>query len=121
MTDLQDKPLVCRDCNQEFIWTTGEQRFYEEKGFANPPSRCPDCRKKSKEERRSNRVTTKIICKECGKEGEVPFQPKDPNDILCSDCFYKMKQGDMPQKDSAPKADSEKQAPSDDDQEGAEN
>ena len=88
MTDFQDKTLACRDCGKDFVWTVGEQKFFSEKGFTNPPTRCPDDRKKNKEQRKSGRVMTTITCKKCGKQGDVPFAPKDPNDILCSDCFY---------------------------------
>jgi hypothetical protein len=36
-----DKPLLCRDCRQDFIWTAGQQLFYHDKGFTNAPTRCP--------------------------------------------------------------------------------
>jgi hypothetical protein len=39
-----DQTLACRDCGTSFVFTRGEQEFYERKGFANAPSRCPDCR-----------------------------------------------------------------------------
>ena len=29
---FEDKVLVCQDCGQEFVFTTGEQEFYHEKG-----------------------------------------------------------------------------------------
>lgn len=45
---MQDKKLVCRDCGNEFVFTVGEQEFYEEKGFTNEPVRCMDCRKARK-------------------------------------------------------------------------
>ena len=32
---MTDKTLVCRDCGSEFVFTTGEQEFYKEKGFTN--------------------------------------------------------------------------------------
>lgn len=85
--EYQDKTLVCRDCNGEFTWSAGEQEFYAQKGFNNPPTRCQDCRRKYKDQKRSGQNMTKIICKNCGKEGEVPFTPRNPNDILCADCF----------------------------------
>ena len=40
-----DKTLTCRDCNQPFVFTAGEQEFYAQKGFTNEPTRCGDCRK----------------------------------------------------------------------------
>jgi CxxC-x17-CxxC domain-containing protein len=39
-----DQSLTCRDCNQAFVFTAGEQEFHASKGFQHPPSRCPDCR-----------------------------------------------------------------------------
>jgi CxxC-x17-CxxC domain-containing protein len=39
-----DKTLTCRDCGTQFTFTAGEQEFYDQKGFTNAPSRCPDCR-----------------------------------------------------------------------------
>lgn len=49
---MPDKPLVCKDCNQEFMFTEGEQAFYKEKGFENEPQRCPECRRAKKQQRR---------------------------------------------------------------------
>ncbi|MCX7747940.1 MAG: zinc-ribbon domain-containing protein [Clostridia bacterium] len=52
---MADKTLVCKDCNNEFIFSEGEQAFYKEKGFENEPQRCPDCRKAKKQQRNNNR------------------------------------------------------------------
>ncbi|MCX7710636.1 MAG: zinc-ribbon domain-containing protein [Clostridia bacterium] len=52
---MADKTLVCKDCNNEFVFTEGEQAFYQEKGFENEPQRCPDCRKARKAQRNNNR------------------------------------------------------------------
>ena len=41
--DMQDKIIKCRNCGKEFTFTVGEQKFYEEKGFA-APVRCKECR-----------------------------------------------------------------------------
>ncbi len=49
--EFEDKTLVCKDCNQEFIFTKGEQAFYKEKGLENEPKRCKDCRQKRKAEK----------------------------------------------------------------------
>lgn len=99
--DFQDKNLTCKDCNNEFVWSAGEQKFYADKGLQNPPSRCKDCRNQMKTEK-ANRPTYSIICKECGKEGTVYFQPRDPKDILCRECFEKKKAAETP--GSAPEA-----------------
>ncbi|MGI6084337.1 MAG: zinc-ribbon domain-containing protein [Acetivibrionales bacterium] len=52
---MADKTLVCKDCNAEFVFTEGEQAFYQEKGFENEPQRCPDCRR-ARKMARNNRV-----------------------------------------------------------------
>ena len=51
--ELKDKPLICEDCGQEFIFSIGEQEFYLEKGFENTPKRCPNCRKARKNRQKS--------------------------------------------------------------------
>lgn len=89
--EYDDKKLTCRDCNNEFVWSSGEQKFYAEKGFENEPSRCPDCRKAFKDNKKRGGNQTEITCKKCGNKGTVPFQPRNPDDILCSDCFEKEK------------------------------
>jgi len=85
---LTDKTLVCRDCGEEFVFTVGEQEFYQEKGFTNEPKRCPDCRKAKKQDRRSGskRLYT-VICAECGRETQVPFEPKTGKPVYCRECF----------------------------------
>ena len=30
-----------------------------------------------------------LVCKDCGKETEVPFEPKDDRPVYCRDCFNK--------------------------------
>ena len=49
--EKQDKIIVCQDCGEEFTFTVREQEFYEEKGFANEPKRCKNCRDKRKAEK----------------------------------------------------------------------
>ena len=38
----QDETLKCEDCGKEFVFSTGEQEFYAEKGLVNKPKRCPE-------------------------------------------------------------------------------
>ena len=49
--EKQDKKLVCKDCGEEFIFTAGEQEFYEEKGLEHERVRCKESRQKRKAER----------------------------------------------------------------------
>ena len=39
-----DAKLKCKECGEQFTITTGEAKWYEEKGFE-LPKRCPNCRK----------------------------------------------------------------------------
>jgi len=40
---MEDKKLICAECAAEFIFTAGEQEFYNEKGFQEP-KKCKSCR-----------------------------------------------------------------------------
>ena len=51
---MPDRTLTCRDCQQAFTFTEGEQQFYSQRGFTEPV-RCPDCRRKRKMEREAAR------------------------------------------------------------------
>ena len=86
-----DQTLKCRDCGQDFVWTASEQDFYQEKGFNNPPSRCPACRKAKKasfnQGRGGPRQMFDAVCANCGKATQVPFQPTGARPVLCLDCF----------------------------------
>lgn len=46
-TEFKDKTLICVDCEQEFTFTAGEQKFYWAKGLAKP-RRCRECRLRRK-------------------------------------------------------------------------
>ncbi|KKS32427.1 MAG: hypothetical protein UU93_C0007G0032 [Candidatus Amesbacteria bacterium GW2011_GWA2_42_12] len=89
---MQDQNLTCKDCGNPFVWTAGEQQFYQDKGFTNPPSRCPNCRQNKKASMSGNggnRQDYPITCSNCGKQDTVPFEPKGDKPVLCRDCFKK--------------------------------
>ena len=48
---FEDKSIQCSDCGITFTFSAGEQEFYQTKGFANEPKRCPDCRRANKAQR----------------------------------------------------------------------
>jgi cleavage and polyadenylation specificity factor subunit 4 len=44
----EDITLNCRDCNAEFLFSAGEQEFYQSKGWENQPTRCTECKNAKK-------------------------------------------------------------------------
>ena len=107
MINMEDKTLVCRDCRSEFIFTAGEQEFFAQKGFTNEPSRCPECRASRKASggyssggyssgggyERREREMFPAVCAQCGKDTQVPFQPRGDRPVYCSEC-YSAQRGD---------------------------
>ncbi len=98
MSDMQDKTLICSDCGREFTFTASEQDFFAKKGFSDP-SRCPDCRAARRASRGGGdayasggeRRMYPAVCAQCGKETEVPFQPRGDRPVYCSDCYQQMR------------------------------
>ena len=94
---FEDKRLECVDCGAEFVWTAGEQRFYAEKNFQNPPRRCRACKAKRTTARPDtapasrDRVETIATCSSCGKETTVPFRPSPGRPVYCRECFRQRK------------------------------
>ena len=97
MNNMQDKVLTCNDCGQEFTFTASEQEFFAQKGFSTPV-RCPGCRAARKAAREGGssyggssyggqRQMYAVVCAQCGKNTEVPFQPTGDRPVYCSDCF----------------------------------
>ena len=91
-----DQTLVCRDCNQEFTFTAGEQEFYASHNLTNTPGRCPSCRAARKGQASGNsgrsgsreaRQMYSATCSSCGNEALVPFQPRGDKPVYCSDCY----------------------------------
>jgi CxxC-x17-CxxC domain-containing protein len=103
---FQDKTLECSDCGSEFSFSTEEQEFFQSRGYTNEPKRCPECRQARKAGRygnggnnhgngsygyRSQRQMFPTVCAECGKETEVPFEPREGRPVYCSDCYRKVR------------------------------
>jgi len=97
---FEDKSLRCSDCGATFTFSAEEQEFFQSKGYTNEPKRCPSCREARKAQRyqqdspgyRSRRQMFPVVCTECGKETEVPFEPREGRPVYCSDCYRKIRQ-----------------------------
>jgi CxxC-x17-CxxC domain-containing protein len=90
-----DRTLQCSDCGATFTFTAEEQEFYASKGYANDPKRCPSCREARRSQRdslggyRARRQMYPAVCAQCGKECEVPFEPREGRPVYCSECYSK--------------------------------
>ncbi|MGH2608787.1 MAG: zinc-ribbon domain containing protein [Tepidiformaceae bacterium] len=92
-----DQTLTCSDCGSSFTFTAGEQEFHASKGFTNPPRRCPNCRAARRSESGGGgggysrgggaREMFTVTCSSCGKDAQVPFEPRGDRPVYCSDCF----------------------------------
>jgi CxxC-x17-CxxC domain-containing protein len=91
-----DKKVTCADCSKEFVFSATEQEFFASKGFTNEPKRCPDCRAARKSSRSGSsgghqRQMYPTICAQCGKQTEIPFEPRLDRPVYCSDCYATVK------------------------------
>ena len=90
--EYHDKVLKCSECGAEFVFTSGEQMFFADKGFKNEPKRCKNCKAKRAEgggggHASSMRSETKTNCSQCGKETTVPFRPTQGRPVFCRECL----------------------------------
>ncbi len=112
-----DLLLMCSDCGQEFVFTAGEQQFFQERGYSSP-RRCKPCRQAKQSSggggggghsaahshHEGGGYTagsgagagmssgTTVVCASCGQTTTVPFEPRGDRPVYCKSC-YKPKQG----------------------------
>ncbi len=93
-----DKTLKCRECGNDFVFTAGEQEFYQQKGLMNQPGRCSSCRAARRQasggvgnRERAPREMHTVTCAECNSETQVPFLPKNDRPVYCSSCYDKVR------------------------------
>jgi CxxC-x17-CxxC domain-containing protein len=93
--NFEDRSLQCSDCGATFTFSAEEQQFFQTKGYTNDPKRCPACREARRAMRygsndyRPQRQMFPVVCAECGKETEVPFEPVQGRPVYCSECYQK--------------------------------
>jgi CxxC-x17-CxxC domain-containing protein len=96
--EFTDRILKCSDCGNEFVFTAGEQLFFNDKQFKNDPKRCKLCKAKRAGLGRTatasgavtlplSRTETRTKCSACGVETTVPFKPTQGRPVLCRSCF----------------------------------
>ena len=97
---FEDKSIQCSDCGATFTFSAEEQELFQTRGYTNEPKRCPSCRQARKSERYGSsgsssygapRQMFPVVCAECGKDTEVPFEPRGDRPVYCSDCYRKVR------------------------------
>jgi CxxC-x17-CxxC domain-containing protein len=97
--EYKDRVLKCIDCGAEFVFTSGEQLFFSDKGFKNEPKRCKPCKTKrsqSLSDHSRQRVETTTTCSQCGKQTTVPFKPTQGRPVFCRECFQQRRAAAAP-------------------------
>ena len=97
--EFTDRILTCVDCGGEFVFTAGEQLFFQDKQFKNDPKRCKPCKSRRSHGAAApaegagpaaagiSRTETRTECSECGVVTTVPFKPTQGRPVLCRQCF----------------------------------
>src|SRR5881628_3084332 len=89
--EFQDRSLTCSDCGSSFVFTAGEQKFYQEKGFAHEPRRCKDCRSRKRDGGGGggggDRHFYAATCSACGGPAKLTFEPSPDRPVFCRTCF----------------------------------
>lgn len=101
-----DKSIQCSDCGATFTFSAEEQEFFATKGYTNEPKRCLPCRQARKTERYGDgggygggggggggyrKQMFPAVCADCGKDTEVPFEPREGRPVYCSSCYTKVR------------------------------
>jgi len=95
--EIVDRSIGCIDCQNDFVWTVGEQIFFRDKHLDNPPKRCKEC-KKAKNKRLAaiefakltghrQRISVLSKCARCSEVTTVPFYPSQGRPVFCRACF----------------------------------
>ena len=98
--ELVDRTINCIDCEDDFVWTVGEQTFFRDKKLDNPPKRCKSC-KKAKNERLNaianaqregvkQRIEVMVKCAKCADQTSVPFYPSQGRPVYCRSCYLEL-------------------------------
>ena len=96
----EDKTLECQDCGISFTFSADEQELFAQRGYTNEPKRCTVCRVAKKQQRGGDsfgggsyqqREMFPAVCAQCGKDTEVPFQPRQDRPVYCRECYAKVK------------------------------
>ncbi|MCC7527774.1 MAG: zinc-ribbon domain containing protein [Candidatus Melainabacteria bacterium] len=84
-----ERVLRCCDCASDFVFTVGEQEFFNSKGLTNEPKRCANCRVVTRLRRSGRGLETlsSAVCAKCESSFMLPFKPLGYKPTYCNTCF----------------------------------
>lgn len=97
---FEDISIHCVDCSAPFVWTAGEQEFFQAKELSNPPKRCKPCKKAknrrleaieiAKSRGQRHRIEVRADCARCSATTTVPFYPCQGRPVYCRKCYLEL-------------------------------
>ncbi len=82
---MPDVETTCVQCREMFLFTDKEQEMFYQRNMP-APQRCAKCRSKKAAIGGDAPRKFEIVCDNCGKHDQVPFQPKTGRTVLCREC-----------------------------------
>lgn len=83
---FQDIVITCKKCGNKFIYTAAQQLLHSEKGFANEPQLCDQCRAQ-----RGKLDFFNGTCSLCGEKVVTIIKPSKGRAIYCDKCLQIMR------------------------------
>lgn len=87
-----EKTLTCSDCGSIFPFSASEREFCVSIGFVNiEPRYCASCRQSMMGKRHvpdtGRPEMFAVVCPQCGKEAQVPFEARPDRPVFCILCY----------------------------------
>lgn len=87
---FSDKALTCAGCGKDFVFTAGEQFYFQSHNFLHDPRHCKRCLAVRHSDPIRARPEIAVTCANCGVSTTVPFKPVNGRPVYCRACFEKL-------------------------------
>ena len=92
---FEGKILTGVDCGNAFAFTVEDQQYHAQKGYTKEPKRSTSCRETRRQARGygssgggyAYRGMYSVVCAQCGKETQVPCQPRGDRPVYRRGCY----------------------------------
>lgn len=88
ISSREDRVIICKSCQKEFMWSAKEQAYYEKKGFKKQPQKCSSCREKANKLRDGSAFY--VHCGICDKDAAMLNPPPKDRVGICAECYKKL-------------------------------